>query len=72
MNYITGEGWTSVKQGTSLESKAKINAFLESINEDESLDELTEKICLDFELFDGFALEVIKTKNKKGYQLNSQ
>jgi len=68
VNYIIGQGWGAKKGKDPLE-RAKTQEFIQNINPDESLDELSEKIVLDFELYDGFALEVIKRKGKKGYDL---
>lgn len=64
VNYIVGNGWQAVEQGSTVENKAIVNNFIASINKNESLNEFTEKITPDFEIFNGFAFEVIY--NKKG------
>jgi capsid portal protein len=70
VSYILGEGWSSTDKGVNIIVRSKINEFLSEINQDEGLDELTEKIATDFELFNGFYIEVIREKNKKGFKLN--
>jgi len=48
VHYITGNGWTGSGE-----------AFIESPNRSESLDDLTRKVSLDMELFGGAFMEVI-------------
>lgn len=69
VNYITGEGWTYKDKGLSIDSKALIQDFVNNINPDETLNELTEKLTIDFEIFDGFCFEVIRSKNKRKLHL---
>lgn len=64
VDYIIGGGWIPDKRTSSLVSQAEIENFVRKINPDESLNELSEAIVLDFEMFNGIALEIIW--NKKG------
>lgn len=58
-NYIIGGGWKAEKTALTIEGEAKINKFLHSINEDESLNELSEAVVLDFEMFNAVAIQII-------------
>lgn len=53
--YILGKGWSGT--GTML-------GFIDKPNTDESLLQLSEKIILDYEIFDGFYVEPIRNKTK--------
>lgn len=70
VQYILGEGITYDNNGVSLVNKAKIQDFLLNINADEDIEELLTKVTLDFELFNGFYLEVIPSKGKDKFTLN--
>lgn len=62
-SYLAGVG-TSIKgQDTAIIAKAQQK--VEAINAYESLDELKAKVADDLELFNGFALEVIWSRDKK-------
>lgn len=67
-DYTLGEGWEA-GGATSIEMKAKINSFISSINSTQSLDELSEPLFLDFELYDGLYMEVILNKAKTDFTL---
>jgi len=67
-SYVLGEGWEASK-ATSIEMKAKINSFIGSINSTQSLDELSEQVELDFEIYDGLYMEVILNKAKNDFSL---
>jgi len=69
VNYTIGNGWKAVKEGLTIANNAILNKFLTKINKDESLDELTEAVSLDFELFNGIALEVIYNKSGRDFEL---
>jgi len=69
VNYILGGGWNSQKIGTTIESQAKINNFIENVNPDESLNEISEPIFLDFEIFNSVALEIIFNKSGSDFSL---
>lgn len=69
VNYVVGNGWKADKKGISLTEEALLDYFIAHINPDETLDELTEKIALDFEIFNAVALEVIWNKAGTNFDL---
>ncbi len=68
-NYISGRGWRVDETVRTLEDKVKLENFINHVGND-SLFELTKKIVKDNELFGGYALEVIVTKDGKGLIIN--
>ena len=68
-NYISGRGWKVDQTVRMLEDKVKLENFINRPGND-SLFELTKKIVKDNELFGGYALEVIVTKDGKGLIIN--
>lgn len=65
VRYTTGGGWTVDTMRMPLVEEAVYLDKLKRINEaGESLDDLTEKISLDYQLFNAFAIEVIYNKAK--------
>jgi DNA-binding MarR family transcriptional regulator len=68
-NYISGRGWKVDQTVRTLEDKVKLENFINHPGND-SLFELTKKIVKDNELFGGYALEVIVTKDGKGLIIN--
>lgn len=61
--YIVGKGWTIDSHGVSLTQLAQYKQSLQSVNEDEeSLDEVTKKIVLDWLIFGGYSIECIWNK----------
>jgi len=62
VNYILGGGWVSNKVGTTIEQQAILNKFIQEINPDESIDEVSEAIVLDFEIFNAITFEIIFNK----------
>jgi len=68
-NYISGRGWKVDQTVRTLENKVKLENFINHPGND-SLFELTKKIVKDNELFGGYALEVIVTKDGKGLIIN--
>jgi len=68
-NYISGRGWKVDETVRTLEDKVKLENFINHVGND-SLFELTKKIVKDNELFGGYALEVIVTKDGKGLIIN--
>ena len=68
-NYISGRGWRVDETVRTLEDKVKLENFINHPGND-SLFELTKKIVKDNELFGGYALEVIVTKDGKGLIIN--
>ena len=68
-NYISGRGWKVDETVRTLEDRVKLENFINHVGND-SLFELTKKIVKDNELFGGYALEVIVTKDGKGLIIN--
>lgn len=69
VDYIIGNGWKAEKAGLTVNNNAIINAFINKINADETLNELSEAVVLDFELFNGICLDVIWNKSKRDFDL---
>jgi len=64
--YICGQGVQFNAEGLPPEKIASTQAFIQSPNQYEDLNELNRKIVLDMELFGGFYLHIVKTKDRKG------
>ena len=64
-DYIVGNGFKIDTTGISLEREALINAFIEKPNANESLNAILAKCALDFEIYNGFALEIIYNKTNE-------
>lgn len=64
--YICGQGVQFNAEGLPPEKIASTQAFIQSPNQYEDLNELNRKMVLDMELFGGFYLHVVKTKDRKG------
>lgn len=60
-NYIYGKGWRITQEST-LEDEAVYNKFFNNASNDEDLNDVTEKLILDLELFNGFALAITWSK----------
>jgi hypothetical protein len=56
-NYIFGKGWRITQEST-LEDEAVYNKFFKNAFNDEDLNDVTEKLILDLELFNGFAIAI--------------
>jgi DNA-binding Lrp family transcriptional regulator len=69
VNYIIGNGWKADKAGLTVTNNAILNAFINKINHYETLNELCESVILDFEIFNGIALEVIWNKSGQDFEL---
>lgn len=69
VDYVLGEGWTVDKRGLSIGEQAILNKFTSKINPDQSLNELSELVETDFEIFNGFYLHVIWNKAKTDFDL---
>jgi hypothetical protein len=63
VNYIVGGGWQPGEKMT-VEQKARYAKFFDGLSEHDDLNDITEKLVLDLELFNGFAVAV--TWNKMG------
>ncbi len=64
VDYIIGGGWIPDKRTSNLVNQAQIENFIRNVNPEQSLNELSEEIVLDFEIFNAIPFEVIW--NKKG------
>jgi hypothetical protein len=63
VNYIVGGGWQPGEKMT-VEQQARYAKFFDGLSEHDDLNDITEKLVLDLELFNGFAVAV--TWNKMG------
>lgn len=70
VNYVLGNGWVVNKTGSSIENQAIANKFIEKINEDQTLNELSEPVFLDFEIYNAVAIQVIWNKAKTDFDLH--
>jgi hypothetical protein len=68
VNYICGDGWV-FDQNASILAKAQAQKFIEYVNDEETLNDLTEKLVMDLELYNGFAVAVTWAKNKTIYSI---
>ncbi len=62
VTYILGNGWQPEAEAT-VEQQAQFIRFFDTICGQDDLNDLTEKLALDFEIFNGFAIEVTWAKN---------
>jgi hypothetical protein len=62
VTYILGNGWQPEAEAT-VEQQAQFIRFFDRICGADDLNDLTEKLTLDFEIFNGFALEVTWANN---------
>lgn len=58
-DYVVGQGWTVEIEGLNTFQLGKLEQFVRHPNQYENLDDILEKIALDYELYNGFALEVV-------------
>ena len=63
VNYIVGGGWKPGDKMT-VEQQARYAKFFDGLSEHDDLNDITEKLVLDLEIFNGFAVAV--TWNKMG------
>jgi hypothetical protein len=63
VNYIVGGGWKAGDKMT-VEQQARYAKFFDGLSEHDDLNDITEKLVLDLEIFNGFAVAV--TWNKMG------
>jgi len=64
-NYIFGNGFGINDSFVSVFDKAKLNEVLQGFDSTQKLNEIAKKIILDYEIFGGFAIEIIWSKDKK-------
>ena len=62
VSYIIGNGWQPQDEST-VEQQAQFIRFFDTICGNDDLNDLTEKLALDFEIFNGFAIEVTWSRN---------
>lgn len=67
--FISANGFEVDDKGLSVESRARLERFINTVNEDESLNDLLPKVTTDLEVFNGFALEAIPKKSGVGVNL---
>jgi DNA-binding Lrp family transcriptional regulator len=58
-DYVVGQGWAVNAEGMNTLGLAKLQEFINHPNQYESLDDILEKVALDYELYNGFALEIV-------------
>ena len=59
VNYITGKGFTYDATKVQGEQLAELNKLMDNPNPYDDLDDILYKTTLDFEIFNGFALEIV-------------
>lgn len=69
VNFICGGGITVDGTGLNTEDRALLQKKVNYVNDYEDIAEFTEKICLDYELFNAMAIEVIWSKDGNSKQL---
>jgi DNA-binding MarR family transcriptional regulator len=58
-DYVVGQGWAVNAEGLDTMGLAKLQQFIQEPNQYESLNDILEKVALDYELYNGFALEIV-------------
>ena len=58
-DYVVGQGWAVNAEGLDTMGLAKLQEFINHPNQYESLNDILEKVALDYELYNGFALEIV-------------
>ena len=58
-DYVVGQGWAVKEEGLNTMGLARLQEFINHPNQYESLDDILEKVALDYELYNGFALEIV-------------
>jgi len=58
-DYVVGQGWAVDKEGLDTMGLARLQQFINEPNQYESLNDILEKVALDYELYNGFALEIV-------------
>lgn len=64
VDYILGNGW-KVDPDSTVKSQAQFMKFFGSVCGEDDLNDFTEKLILDFEIFNGFAIEITWAKDGK-------
>lgn len=58
-DYVVGQGWAVKSEGLDTMGLARLQEFIKHPNQYESLNDILEKVALDYELYNGFALEIV-------------
>ena len=58
-DYVVGQGWAVNSEGLDTMGLARLQQFIQEPNQYESLNDILEKVALDYELYNGFALEIV-------------
>lgn len=58
-DYVVGQGWAVKSEGLDTMKLARLQQFMNEPNQYESLNDILEKVALDYELYNGFALEIV-------------
>ena len=58
-DYVVGQGWAVNAEGLDTMGLAKLQQLIQEPNQYESLNDILEKVALDYELYNGFALEIV-------------
>lgn len=58
-DYVVGQGWAVKDQNLSTFRLAELEQFIKHPNQYESLNDILEKVAMDYELYNGFALEIV-------------
>ncbi len=58
-DYVVGQGWAVKDENLSTFRLAELQQFIKHPNQYESLDDILEKVAMDYELYNGFALEIV-------------
>ncbi len=69
VNYITGKGWTYEVDKVPSEMLGELNRLMENPNPYDDLNDILYKTALDFEIFNGFALEIVWNMHGKVSQI---
>jgi hypothetical protein len=69
VNYITGNGWTYEADKVPSEMLGELNRLMDNPNPYDDLNDILYKTALDFEIFNGFALEIVWNMHGKISQI---
>lgn len=64
--YVAANGWEYSEVGLDITRAARLNAFINSANPEETANDILEKVATDLEVFNGFALDIIPKKGGIG------
>lgn len=64
--YVAANGWEYSDAGLDITRAARLNAFINSANPEETANDILEKVSTDLEVFNGFALDIIPKKGGIG------